>query len=139
MSVGFWSKGWHNYLQLGFRTVANRLAPIDKQRQGKFGRLLPVGISFGLSGIIHMCASMMFRENNKPIKGQLVFFLLQPIGILCQSILLGPLKKIASGGVSSSMIYSICCVTWLYYTLPIMVDDLLMAGFWNVRLAPLLR
>lgn len=78
-----------------------------------------------------MCASFMFKHQSNPLSKQLVFFMLQPVGILFQRYVNIALKIVFNSKMVHRGITVIFFMAWFRLTLPLLIDDMMNSGFWD--------
>lgn len=134
--LGFWGGFWHNYFRLGFRLIARYFSPPVKTSP-RIRSFLQLCIIFFISGIMHMCGSLMYREHNKPVTGQLFFFCLQPFGLLLERITTAVLMVKMERHVRR-VVNLIIFLVWMYWTFPFFVEDQIRGGYWERSLLQIL-
>lgn len=134
-SLGFWGEFWHDYLQLAFRSIADWLAgPVKGSLNLGAFKIMYLFLVFVVSGAMHMCGSFMLPSHSRPVTGQLLFFVLQPIGIVGQGLLRKKLIHVIGAGSRYRALQLSTTLLWLYWTSPLLWNDLLLGGFWDTPL-----
>jgi hypothetical protein len=131
--AGWWGIWWHQTFRFAFEAPSKRLVGILKiDRRSLMGKILQLFIAFALSGSIHAAGSHTSIGDTRPIRGPFMFFILQPIGIMGQTLLA---KALQNMGISNRMPIVVQQATnfvvvhiWLYYTAPLLIDDLAKGG-----------
>jgi hypothetical protein len=131
--LGFWSSYWHQSFRYVFTAPTNyllkRFAIPSKSMQAQILRLY---IAFFCSGILHAGISHTAIGTTYPIRGPMMFFLLQPLGIFVQ---IGVSQLLQRSPVDSyvpnwlrSLSNVVWCVSWGYLTGPLLIEDLARGG-----------
>lgn len=77
---------------------------------------------------MHMCGSIMLPSSTNPLN-ELVFFLIQPPGILCLGLVNKALRRKTKDSLSRYALNAMGCYLWLHLTLPLLMDDQIHGGF----------
>lgn len=88
-------------------------------------RTLTVFFAFSLSALLHAFASFAMNRSGG---GSLKFFLVQPFGILFESIVVRSLSKNGRDGILRSLVGYIWTVSWLLYWSPWFFDELVQVS-----------
>jgi predicted membrane protein len=78
-----------------------------------------------------MCASIMFRCDNSFGAFVLLFFLLQPLGIIVHKAALGMLRVVQVHPLLMHIFNISFTLLWLFFTLPLLFEDNIICGFWG--------
>jgi hypothetical protein len=131
--ASFWSSFWHQFYRFDvvtFSTTVLSLFPARVRQHCVARRAIRMLLSFFLVGVIHACASYTQPVPTRPIQGVLFFFLLQPLGIIIQIVLIAALppwvRKSRIGG-AANMVY---VFLWFLLTSPLVFDDYSTGGLW---------
>ncbi|CAK3939945.1 Hypothetical predicted protein [Lecanosticta acicola] len=127
--AGWWGSWWHQTFRFAFEAPGSALlAHLSIPKTSQKGKLLSLFIAFALSGSLHACGSHTQLGATRPLRGPCCFFLLQPLGILAQTLLLPYLPKKPHFLVR---VYNFLFVmVWMYFTAPLLVDDFARGGVW---------
>lgn len=125
--AGWWGSWWHQTFRFAFEAPATALLAHYKiPKSSPKGKLLSLWIAFFLSGCLHASGSYTQLGTTRPLRGPMLFFLLQPLGILFQTYL--PTKLLPKPLLR---IYNLFFVgVWMYWTAPLLVDDFAKGGIW---------
>lgn len=142
--AGWWGGWWHQMFRYAFEsggkwvTTCLRLDP-----DAQVTKIIQLFVAFALSGYIHASGSKTSIGPSNPWN-PFLFFVLQPIGILIQTLWRAQLKK---WGISSRIPWPISQLAnfvythvWFYFTGPLLADDFAKAGVWlsePIMLSPL--
>ena len=133
--AGWWGAWWHQIFRLGFEApskwACERLGLSQRSTPGKMVTMLVV---FTCSGTLHAFGSICMYPETKPWSGPFLFFLLQGLGILLESILSHGFRTTGITQRTPQAIRKIVTViwltTWAYYTGPVIADDFSRGGVW---------
>lgn len=135
--AGWWGGWWHQTFRYAFEAPATKLlkaAGIDKRSEK--GKLVSLFLAFFLSGCLHACASYTQLGDTRPLLGPMRFFLLQPLGITSQMLLMRELKRATVLEKLPAWLKQaanfVFVHVWLYYTAPLLMDDFSKGGVWYV-------
>lgn len=139
--AGWWSAWWHQSFRFAFEQPGRKLVGMlnmDPKAPGAI--LLKLIIAFALSGSLHASGSYMSIAESKPLRGSMVFFLLQPFAIFVEITLTSILRK---SGVQRHVprwamrLFTFVYVhVWFYYTAPLVCEDFARIGCWLFEPAP---
>lgn len=130
---GFWSVYWHQSFRYVFMQPSKMLIQHLKwDPRSILGKTLKVYIAFFCSGLLHACLSHTAIGKTSPLRGPLVFFLLQPIGIFLQLTYLSLFRATGLSrrcprwlGRAGNLAW---CHVWGYLTAPLLIEDLAKGG-----------
>jgi hypothetical protein len=129
--AGFWSTYWHQSFRHVFEAPANWIIKALGVR-GMTGRVIRMVLAFASSGMMHAALSYTAIGETSPLRGPMRFFLLQPLGIVFQVLIVQALRRsrfcqdIPSWlGPLSNLGY---CLVWGILTAPYLIDDLARGG-----------
>ena len=141
--AGTWGRWWHQLFRHGFTTAARwliSLLPGTWRANAGVKRIVHIFVAFGLSGFLHACGSYTQFTKTAPLTGPFLFFQLQGIAIIFESIfktVVFPmlpldwtprwLRRTANG------IFVFC---WLLYSGPLIADDFARGGIWLMEPVP---
>jgi len=135
---GIWNGVWHQW----FRQIFS--APTLYLTEKRFikprtptARLVGLAIAFSISGLLHGAGSISLIPPTKPWNPML-FFLLQAVGIALQTSFCRLFQaQIRNLPVAARKVGNLAyAVTWLFYTSPLLLDDLARGGIWLYELVP---
>ena len=143
--AGAWGRWWHQIFRLNFEQGGEFLAKVlggEAQGWGKKnqkGLILRTVVAFTLSGLLHAVASYTTMSPTNS-SNALIFFTLQPVGILGQKAFTDWIKK--SGHTEKIPHWlrefgnALFVVLWFYVTGPIIADDFAATGIWLYEPVP---
>ncbi|KAF2425833.1 hypothetical protein EJ08DRAFT_594078 [Tothia fuscella] len=131
--VGWWGEWWHQTFRFFFETPAKSAVRfLDLNPKSPLARLLQIFIAFSLSGTLHGCASYTSNGETRPLRGPFLFFLLQPVGIAIQLFCSHYLRSMNISQKLPNVVKLTCNFVfvhfWLYYTAPLLVEDIARGG-----------
>jgi hypothetical protein len=148
--TGFWSRFWHQAFRMPLDATCTYLLSyltsfgIDLGPSNR--ALLRMWIVFTLSGIMHACISQTALGTTQPLSGALMFFFLQPAGIMVQSYFYSFLRYIgwlpefndkSSYTCWQRQLYHYAFVNiWLLLVSPLLVEDLAKGGQFHFEPVP---
>ncbi|GIJ88078.1 hypothetical protein Asppvi_006994 [Aspergillus pseudoviridinutans] len=125
---GWWGRRWHQAYRYAFSETARHVVP-DNFENKDMTRFLRHSVAFLLSGLVHFCAvHSHFVAPGSVHFGALLFFMLQPLGLLVQRKLRGVL--FSEGSIFWRVFNVISTYAWLYLVIGPFCDDLAAAGTW---------
>jgi hypothetical protein len=124
---GWWGRRWHQAYRYAFSETARHVVPNFENED--MTRFLRHSVAFLLSGLVHFCAvhSHFVRPDSVHF-GALLFFMLQPLGMLVQRKLRGVL--FSEGSIFWRGFNIISTYAWLYIVIGPFCDELAAAGTW---------
>jgi hypothetical protein len=138
--IGCWSQWWHQLFRFGFTSTANfllSLLPEHLAVRPSIRRTVTAVTAFSLSGLIHACGSYTQFAETTP-HAHLVFFLLQPVGIMIQNQLARsinaryrfsrPIRRAAN---------VMFAFWWLFFSGASIADDFARGGLWLTEPLPI--
>lgn len=140
--AGWWGAWWHQTFRFAFRQPGDWLvALLGFEQRSIPGKLASTWVAFFLSGVLHATGSYTQLGETYPLTGQMMFFMMQALGITVQTTLVQLLK---SAGVMQNIPKSLrrtanlgITVAWLYFTAPLLVDDFARGGIWLFEPVPI--
>ncbi|KAK5166180.1 uncharacterized protein LTR77_008441 [Saxophila tyrrhenica] len=143
--AGWWGGWWHQVFRVAFEQHSKFvLRHLNIEAKSQKGRLVGLCVAFFMSGCLHACGSYTQLGETRPLMGPMRFFLLQGVGIVLQTAMVGQLKKAGVvervPRVARQVANFVFVHVWLYYTAPLLVDDFAKGGVWlfePVALSPL--
>lgn len=133
--AGWWGGFWHQTFRFAFEAPTMRLLEslsIDKKTQA--GRTIALFLAFFLSGCLHASGSYTQLGDTRPLRGPMMFFLMQAVGIFAQTLIVEQLKKAGVIQKTPKMISQLSnfafTIVWLYNTAPLLADDFAKGGVW---------
>ncbi|KAF8306048.1 hypothetical protein DL93DRAFT_288352 [Clavulina sp. PMI_390] len=135
----FWSNRWHHYFKRAFERASIPVMVLVPQRWSPATRRVTRAIIvFGFSTVYHLyVVQHNFSVRNWETKWQfvdsstLLFFLLQPAGLLFERALLVPLSR-SLPETSQTWVMRIWVWGWLLWTGRYWADVWVRSGMWNV-------
>jgi hypothetical protein len=136
--AGWWGSWWHQTFRMQFLSPSAYLLEKGYIERGTWAAdAAGLLSSFFQSGLIHAAGSMTSIPPTKPWRS-MIFFLLQGVGIALQQQValylhkrIGPLPK----GVRQAGNVAFC-LSWLYVTAPIFINDMASTGLWMFEPVP---
>lgn len=133
---GLWGKWWHQMFRFGISEPSRLLiTAFGLDPKGQTARVLSVLIAFTISGSIHAGASYTTFLDSRPLSGPLLFFMLQGIGVLCQTFFTQQFShKVYDTKTLPSWVRrtgnGLFVLTWLWFTGPLLANDFARCGIW---------
>ena len=111
-------------------------------RKTEKGKLLRAAVAFGISAVLHACASFTaLGPGTKPLTGSAAFFAVQPLGFIIQTFLKRALKRQSWAERcpwwATEAAYLLFVVSWFTLTGPLIADDFAKTGIWLFEPVPL--
>ena len=139
--AGWWGAWWHQTFRFAFQAPGDALVDFLRvERRSVWGRLVSTWVAFFLSGCLHASGSYTQLGDTYPLSGQMLFFLMQALGVTVQT---GVCFYLESAGVTAWVprivrrVGNLAVVTvWLYFTSPLLVDDFARGGVWLFEPVP---
>lgn len=130
--AGWWGGWWHQTFRFQFLAPSAYL-----MRRGHLGKSTPsanavaIFLSFFQSGLLHAAGSLSSIPPTKPWRAML-FFLLQPVGILAQNCISKVSRRCYPHPPPTVARAATLLTTmlWLYWTAGFVVDDFASTGLW---------
>lgn len=138
---GWWSGWWHQLFRYGFDAPGRRLVGLlGWDRRGPHARFVQLCVAFLLSGFIHSCASAAQLGPSDPAR-PILFFLLQTCGVAGQLVVVAVARRVGIAQatprwITRALNFGLVHV-WLYFTAPILVQDIGAGGLWLYEPLPL--
>jgi hypothetical protein len=140
--AGWWGGWWHQTFRFAFQEPSRKVCEVlgvdRKNAWAKAGQLVT---AFALSGLVHASGSFTSAGKTRPIRGPLVFFLLQAVGIFAELSISKALKGL---GLQRRMpVWLMRAFTfgyvhvWFYYTAHLLCDDFARGGIWLFEPIPI--
>jgi hypothetical protein len=127
--AGWWGVWWHQIFRFVFE-APSKYFRLDAQKTAQ-ARILRLFVAFGCSGFLHACGSHTAIGNSNPV-APLLFFLLQPLGIMAQ---LAWIKLLRYFGISAFVPKYVAWTAnvifvhlWFYFTAPMFIADVAVGG-----------
>lgn len=135
--AGWWGVWWHQTFRYAFEAPASwilRQFPALNDA-GPRARAVQLFTAFCLSGFLHASGSYTSIGETRPLSGSFLFFLLQPLGIVVQIMIVERLrlKDVPSVLKAFNFIYT---HVWFYYTAPFLIDDFVKSGIYLYEPVP---
>lgn len=139
--AGWWAGWWHQSFTFAFYSASNWLNDcLNIQRRSNIGKFVTLLTSFFLSGLIHASGSQTQQGQTDPLRGSMMFFMVQPCGIIAERLWRQAAHR---SGLSAHYPKWVVYVTnflwinlWFWLTAPLIVDDLGKGGLWLTELIP---
>ena len=132
--AGFWGGWWHPMFRLAFEQLGEAVVkPLGWEKKTVTGEILRVVLAFVASGTLHACGSYTSLGETQPSQ-ELLFFAVQPVGLLTQRALAQWMKKnglrdqipaAVRGAANLAFV-----VAWFWLTAPLAADDFAQSGVW---------
>jgi len=143
--AGFWGKFWHQMFRWGISEPSRvTIKKLNIDPRGSGARVIQLVVAFGLSGSIHALGSYttFSIEGSRPLRGPVLFFASQGIGVLVQSSAVKilhrsmPSTKSLPSAVGQT-INAVFVLVYLYFTGPLLADDFARCGIWLFEPVPI--
>jgi len=139
--AGWWGNWWHQTFRFGVDQPSRRLlAVFALDRKTLAGKVVQLGVAFGISGLLHAGGSYTFAGETNPIGGSLAFFLWQAVGISAELALTQAARSTELGDripKSLKRVFTFVYVhMWFYFTAHLLIDDVARGGLWLVEPVP---
>lgn len=88
--IGFWGVFWHQILRFDFLTWSRwtlSFLPVRFQKAQAVRHFIYLIVPFTLSGIVHACGSYTQFNDSNGVRGTVIHWLVQPVGIGLQRVL----------------------------------------------------
>lgn len=134
--AGWWGGWWHQIFRYSFQAGAEFVqSSLGLRSSSMVGQLVGVFVAFALSGALHACGSYTQQGDTKPLRGPMLFFLLQAVGVMSESLFRhAVLRRFGLTGKMpkwlSRMVILVWVNAWLFLTAPLLVDDFAKGGLW---------
>ena len=140
--AGMWGGWWHQLFRYSFEQAgefAGRVTGWEAKSQK--GIMLRVVVAFACSGALHACAAYTSLGDTRPLHRSLLFFMLQPVGIIAQRMLSGWMRSRGvrakppawMRGIGNLVVVAI----WCYVVGPVVADDFAATGVWLYEPLPI--
>lgn len=139
--AGIWGGWWHQLFRLGFEQAGEFVGRnIGWDKRSVKGGMLRLIVAFVCSGFIHACGSYTALGDTRP-SSAVVFFAVQPIGLITQRAAAGWMKKTGLRDKIPASIRGPCnlilVIGWCWLTGPLIADDFAKGGIWHYEPMPL--
>jgi hypothetical protein len=133
--AGWWGNWWHQTFRFAFQEPSRKaLEVLGVDRKSVGAKAAQLAVAFALSGLVHASGSLTCAGVTKPLRGPLVFFLLQGLGIFVEGVVVQVLKPV---GMQRRLprwamrAWTFAYVhVWFYYTAHLLCDDFAAGGIW---------
>ncbi|KAF2668997.1 hypothetical protein BT63DRAFT_424723 [Microthyrium microscopicum] len=130
---GFWSSYWHQSFRHVFTAPSRPLiAYLGLDPRSVVSKFIRMSIAFLCSGLLHASLSVGAIGQTRPLRGPLLFFVLQPIGVALQIMFVTVLQRASLGSWVSPRVGGFVnlawCLVWGYLTAPLLIEDLAKGG-----------
>jgi hypothetical protein len=142
--AGCWSRWWHQLFRHGFTATARwilSLFPTKWSADPRVKRITYDLIAFTVSGLLHASGSHTQFPKTRPLSGPFLFFSLQGLAILVESIfktVIFPRLPLADTPRwvrrSANAVFVFC---WLLYSGAFIADDFARGGLWLMEPVPI--
>ncbi|KAI9805158.1 MAG: hypothetical protein M1825_000992 [Sarcosagium campestre] len=140
--AGWWSAWWHQIFRFSFSAPSTwAIERWRLDRRAPATKLLQLVVAFTMSGSLHASGSFTQWGRTRPLTGPFAFFFLQTFGIVAQLSATLLLKR--SGVLDRTprllrrTVNFVYVHAWLYWTAPLMTNDLARGGIWLMEVVPL--
>lgn len=142
--AGWWGGWWHQLFRFGFDSGAKGVvAVLGAERKSITGRVISLLVPFLLSGVLHAMGSWTaVASPTSPLTGSLLFFAIQPIGIVLELLLTKALKSAVEGNEDKvpswmpSTLRFIYVHAWMMMVGPLGADEFAREGLWLLEPVP---
>ncbi|KAK4988876.1 hypothetical protein LTR50_003610 [Elasticomyces elasticus] len=148
--AGLWGKYWHQTMRVSVSAPGRALAAAMGLRRGGLARgAVVAGVSFGLSGVVHMgmVPSRPLRATRSPWTIRLLvaaFFWAQALGLLLEaavarfvvSVAPAVARRVHGRSVLRRVVNAVWVVFWMCVTLPLLGEAGRQMGYWRVWPVP---
>ncbi|KAL6706692.1 hypothetical protein ACN47E_005234 [Coniothyrium glycines] len=133
--AGWWSSWWHQTFRFAFAQPSQQLA----QRSGlgprsAAARVLQLFTAFALSGVVHASGSFTCAGDTRPLRGSLVFFVLQACAIaaeLAAGRVLARCRAVRRLPRRARQLATFAYVhLWFYLTAHLLCEEFARGGIW---------
>ena len=160
--AGAWGLWWQQLFRFGFQEAGEAIGrlldgmsgdddvsgrdSIEPEKRGwgkktQKGMVMRVVVAFGLSGVLHACASHTAMGPTRPVTGSAMFFWVQPLGLMGQKVVCAWMAK---KGWIDKLPWFVreagnlgFVVAWFALTGPLIADDFARTGIWLFEPVPL--
>lgn len=131
--MGFWSTYWHQTFRYVFVAPTNViLKALNIPPKSQLARILRLCIAFFCSGLLHASVSVTAIGDTNPIRGPMLFFLLQPIGIFAQLATARATRTLKLDPYIPRIFRRLSNLCWVlafgYLTAPLIIEDFARGG-----------
>ncbi|KAF2004547.1 hypothetical protein P154DRAFT_519409 [Amniculicola lignicola CBS 123094] len=139
--AGWWAGWWHQTFQFAFKEPSRMIIEITGlNRRSPTAKALQLFIAFGLSGFLHACGSYTQPGPSRPIRGPMVFFLLQAGAIFVEMVSSQMLRKTKIQRLFPKWVLQtftfVYVHVWFYHTGHLLCDDFTQGGIWLYQPVP---
>ncbi|KAF4972179.1 hypothetical protein FZEAL_9641 [Fusarium zealandicum] len=137
--AGWWGSWWHQTFRLQFIAPAAYLVRHGYlTKRTVVAQVVTMYISFFQSGLLHAAGSVSCMRTTKTWRA-LVFFLLQPPGIIVQLLLNHGIDMLFPDTPRNlrQAFNLVFCLAWLQLTTPPLANDFASAGLWLLEPVPI--
>ena len=113
--AGWWGGWWHQSFRCAFLSASNWLTDkLGVARRSSYAKIITLLVSFFLSGLMHAGGSMTQPGPTNSLKGPLLFFMLQPLGLAAETVVQTVLRKVHISQLIPAWLSSIVNFIWVY-------------------------
>jgi hypothetical protein len=140
--AGWWGSWWHQTFRFAFAEPSRRLIEgWGWDAKSPKAKLLQLFVAFALSGAVHASGSYTCAGTTYPLRGPVLFFLLQAVGIAAEIALTTALRPLGlQRRVPKRVVQAWTFVYvhfWFYHTGHLLCDDFARGGVWLFEPIPL--
>lgn len=133
--AGWWAGFWHQTFRFAFQAPSTKvLECLNVDKKTNLGRTISLFVAFFLSGCLHACGSYTQLGDTRPLRGPMMFFILQGVGVFGQSLVVDKLKAMGLLHKTPKFIKQmgnfVFTLAWMYCTAPLLADDFAKGGVW---------
>jgi hypothetical protein len=140
--AGWWSGWWHQTFRFAFEQPSRKaIEAMGWNPKAPAARGLQLVVAFGLSGVLHASGSVTCHGDTFPLRGPMLFFLLQAAacfveGVFRQSLRGSKAAKSVPQWAKRTLTFVYVHV-WFYYTAHLLCDDFARGGVWLFEPVPI--
>lgn len=124
--AGFWGGFWHQLYRFDGQCCSEAVlscCPVWAYQNIHIRRTITMGTIFFMVGATHACGSYTQLGTSRPLRGPLLFFMVQPVGITLQKLLLAATSPSLRHTWPMRILNIAYTVLWLWITCPLIGDD----------------
>lgn len=146
--AGWWGAWWHQLFRFAFQSAGEfAVDGVGVDRKSMLGKVVQAIVVFFVSGCVHASGSLMLSarsEGAKPVTGAMLFFMVQPIGIMIEMGVRAWWKQATRGQEKDKetekkalpvwvlgAVRFVWVHVWFYFTAGLLVDDFARSGVWT--------
>lgn len=139
--AGWWSNWWHQSFRCMLDQPGRKLLMAFGQHPNTLiGKMVQLGVAFGISGLMHAAGSYTIAGETNPIRATLAFFLWQAVGIFAEAVLTRLAQRAGLGNRFPTWLKRgltfVYVHAWFYCLGPLVGDEAAKGGMWLVEPVP---